>query len=238
MPSARQTLLKNLPWCYRLPKPISKQHSISSQYHLRHPHFRVLSALALFVITSVCSLGYSSACFAVFYQNPALAENAITIGHNWDKTPYHFFQEKGAIKIAPRVKKWSKTTGLMPSAVKFRRLSKRWGSCTADNEIIFNHDAVKLPFTLIDYIVVHELCHIKHKDHSKDFYRELAKYMPDWEALEERLGDIRSYRFRFDEKDTLIQISPAVYKQREELERILEPFTLNDDITVRKVSWG
>ncbi|HBT87438.1 MAG TPA: hypothetical protein DEB50_02890 [Desulfobacter sp.] len=57
--------------------------------------------------------------------------------------------------------------------------------------MIFNHDAVKLPFTLIDYIVVHELCHIKHKDHSKDFYRELAKYMPDWEVLEERLGDMK-----------------------------------------------
>jgi len=102
-----------------------------------------------------------------------------------------FFREKAAIKIAPRVKKWSKTTGLTPTAVKFRRLSKRWGSCTADNEIILNHDAVKLPFTLIDYIIVHELCHIKHKDHSKAFYRELGKYMPDWEALEERLGDMK-----------------------------------------------
>ncbi|WDP93157.1 MAG: M48 family metallopeptidase [Desulfobacter sp.] len=74
-----------------------------------------------------------------------------------------------------------------PSAVKFRRLTKRWGSCTRDNEIILNYDAVKLPFTLIDYIVVHELVHIKHKDHSKAFYQELAKYMPDWELLEEKL---------------------------------------------------
>ena len=115
--------------------------------------------------------------------NPALADQGAAI----NEALQLFFREKAAIKIAPRVKKWSKTTGLMPSAVKFRRLSKRWGSCTADNEIIFNHDAVKLPFTLIDYIVVHELCHIKHKDHSKTFYQELAKYMTDWEALEERL---------------------------------------------------
>jgi len=98
-----------------------------------------------------------------------------------------FYREKAAIKITPRVKKWSKATGLTPAALKFRKLDKRWGSCTADNEIIFNHDAVKLPFTLIDYIVVHELCHIKHKDHSKAFYRELAKYMPDSAVLEERL---------------------------------------------------
>lgn len=115
--------------------------------------------------------------------NPALPDQGAAI----NEALQLFFREKAAIKIAPRVKNWSKTTGLMPSAVKFRRLSKRWGSCTADNEILLNHDAVKLPFTLIDYIVVHELCHIKHKDHSKDFYRELAKYMPDWEVFDERL---------------------------------------------------
>ena len=115
--------------------------------------------------------------------NPALPDQGAAI----NEALQVFFREKAGIKIAPRVKKWSKTTGLMPSAVKFRKLSKCWGSCTADNEIIFNHDAVKLPFTLIDYIVVHELCHIKHKDHSKDFYRELTKYMPDWAVLEQRL---------------------------------------------------
>ena len=119
--------------------------------------------------------------------NPALPDQGAAI----NEALQLFFREKAAIKIAPRVEKWSKTTGLMPSAVKFRRLSKRWGSCTADNEIIFNHDTVKLPFTLIDYIVVHEICHIKHKDHSKDFYRELAKYMADWAVLEERLCGMR-----------------------------------------------
>jgi len=115
--------------------------------------------------------------------NPALPDQGGAI----NEALQLFFRDKAGIKIVPRVKKWSTSTGLTPTAVKFRRLSKRWGSCTADNEIIFNHDAVKLPFTLIDYIVVHELCHIKHKDHSKAFYRELAKYVPDWEALEERL---------------------------------------------------
>jgi len=119
--------------------------------------------------------------------NPALPDQGAAI----NETLQLFFREKATIKIAPRVKKWSKTTGLTPTTVKFRRLSKRWGSCSADNEIILNHDAVKLPFTLIDCIVVHELCHIKHKDHSKDFYRELAKYMPDWAVLEERLGNMK-----------------------------------------------
>ncbi len=115
--------------------------------------------------------------------NPALPDRNSAI----NEALQYFCREKSIIKIKPRVKKWTQTTGLIPAAVKFRRLDKRWGSCTRDNEIIINHDAVKLPFTLIDYIVVHELVHIKHKDHSKEFYKEVAKYIPEWALLDEKL---------------------------------------------------
>lgn len=115
--------------------------------------------------------------------NPALPDRDSAINEVFQ----YFCREKSIIKITPRVTKWTQTTGLIPAAVKFRRLTKRWGSCTSDNEIIINHDAVKLPFTLIDYIVVHELVHIKHKDHSKDFYKEVLKYIPDWALLDEKL---------------------------------------------------
>ena len=99
----------------------------------------------------------------------------------------NFARGKAIIKIIPRIKTWSQTTGLTPTDIKFRKLSKRWGSCTKANEVIINFDAVKLPFTLIDYIAVHELVHIKHKDHSKDFYKEIAKFIPDWKDLDEKL---------------------------------------------------
>ncbi len=108
-----------------------------------------------------------------------------------DKALEIFAREKAKEKILPRVKKWSDTMGLVPNSVSLRKLSKRWGSCTNDNDILINFDAVKLPFTLIDYIIIHELTHIKHKDHSKDFYRELSKYAPDWEDMDERLGDMK-----------------------------------------------
>jgi len=98
-----------------------------------------------------------------------------------------FSREKARQKISPRIEKWSQTTGLIPKGFQFRKLAKRWGSCTNADEIIINYDAIKLPFTLIDYIIVHELAHIKHKDHSKDFYREVAKFVPDWQELDEKL---------------------------------------------------
>ena len=98
-----------------------------------------------------------------------------------------FAREKAIVKITPRIKTWSQTTGLTPTNIKFRKLAKRWGSCTKANEVIINFDAVKLPFTLIDYIVVHELAHIKHKHHSKDFYKGIAKFVPDWKVLDDKL---------------------------------------------------
>ena len=98
-----------------------------------------------------------------------------------------FAREKAIVKITPRIKTWSQTTGLTPTNIKFRKLAKRWGSCTKTNEVIINFDAVKLPFTLIDYIVVHELAHIRHKHHSKEFYKELAMFIPEWKVLDDKL---------------------------------------------------
>jgi predicted metal-dependent hydrolase len=79
----------------------------------------------------------------------------------------NFFKEKAREKIAPRIRKWSKLTGLEYGELKFMKLEKRWGSCTSLNNILINIDAVKLPFSLIDYLIVHELAHTKIKNHSK-----------------------------------------------------------------------
>ncbi|MEP5936245.1 MAG: YgjP-like metallopeptidase domain-containing protein, partial [Winogradskyella arenosi] len=68
-----------------------------------------------------------------------------------------FFREKAIEKITPRLKKWSKKTGLKFNELKIRKLDKRWGSCTPTNNIIINIEAIKLPYTLIDYLIVHEL---------------------------------------------------------------------------------
>lgn len=102
-----------------------------------------------------------------------------------------FSREKAEVKITPRIKIWIQSTGLTPTDVRFRKLDKRWGSCSPADEIIINFDAVKLPFSVIDYIIVHELAHIKHKDHSKDFDREVAKFIPNWKSLNEKLCGMR-----------------------------------------------
>ena len=67
------------------------------------------------------------------------------------------------------------------------KMDKRWGSCTPGNIIHINIDAVRLPYTLIDYLVVHELVHTTHKNHSKDFWAELSKHLPNWKDLDEQM---------------------------------------------------
>lgn len=67
------------------------------------------------------------------------------------------------------------------------KFDKRWGSCTSDNKISINVDAIKLPYSLIDYILVHELVHTKIKDHSKEFWAEVSKHLPNWKELDDKM---------------------------------------------------
>lgn len=99
----------------------------------------------------------------------------------------NFFREKAREKIGPRVRKWSKATGLQFRELKFLKLEKRWGSCTPANNILINIDAVKLPFSLIDYLIVHELVHTKIKNHSKEFWAELSKHILNWKELDDMM---------------------------------------------------
>jgi len=98
-----------------------------------------------------------------------------------------FYRGKAAEKISPRVRYWSERTGLSFNQLKFIYMEKRWGSCTPTNNIILNTEAIKLPITLIDYLIVHELCHVRVKNHSKEFWAEVARYLPNWRELDERM---------------------------------------------------
>ncbi|GAB2777949.1 hypothetical protein HNQ93_001722 [Hymenobacter luteus] len=102
-----------------------------------------------------------------------------------------FYRRKAQEKIPPRVRKWAAQTGLSYQELKFRRMAKRWGSCTSTNTILLNPDVIRLPFTLIDYVIVHELCHTKVKDHSKSFWAELANHLPNWRELDRAVMDFQ-----------------------------------------------
>lgn len=76
--------------------------------------------------------------------------------------------------------------------INFKNMQSRWGTCSAKGRITLNTHLIKAPINCIDYVIVHELCHLAEHNHSKKFYRLLRQVSPDWEKtkdyLDERAG--------------------------------------------------
>ena len=71
--------------------------------------------------------------------------------------------------------------------ITLRTMRKRWGSCSPRGHIVLNPHLVKAPRDCIDYVIMHELCHLKEHNHGPQFYRSLSQVMPDWKAVKSRL---------------------------------------------------
>lgn len=89
-----------------------------------------------------------------------------------------------AEKLPPRVDYWSAKMGLSPASVKITSAKKRFGSCSNRGSVCFSCFLMLYPDDAIDYVIVHELAHLKHMDHSADFYRLVEQYLPDYRAQE------------------------------------------------------
>lgn len=74
-----------------------------------------------------------------------------------------------------------------PSSIVLREMPTRWGSCTAKGKIILNPELIKAPKGCIEYVILHELCHLIHYDHTQKFIDLQTKEMPDWEKWKMRL---------------------------------------------------
>jgi predicted metal-dependent hydrolase len=68
-----------------------------------------------------------------------------------------------------------------------RRMKRRWGSLSDKGVITLNTDLIRAPKECIDYVVTHELCHLKYRNHGPEFYKLLESVIPDWEKIKERL---------------------------------------------------
>ena len=66
-------------------------------------------------------------------------------------------------------------------------MEKRWGSCTTGGKIILNVELIKAPVSCITYVILHELCHLVHHNHSLAFYSLLESFMPDWRRWKQLL---------------------------------------------------
>ncbi len=75
--------------------------------------------------------------------------------------------------------------------IRLRRMPKRWGTCIAKGVVHLNPDLIKFPAICVEYVIIHELCHLIEANHNRNFYQLLQRIMPDWEEKKIRLEKTR-----------------------------------------------
>ncbi len=121
-------------------------------------------------------------------------ENKLAVMKNREKKEVHLTETEiselkaKAKEILPqKVAHFSEVMGLKPTGVKITSAKKRFGSCSGKNSLCFSYLLMLYPDEAIDYVVVNELAHIKHHNHSGQFYKLIEKYMPDYKRREKLL---------------------------------------------------
>ena len=92
-----------------------------------------------------------------------------------------------AARLPERVQAWRAKAGVAMPRVVVADQRKRWGSCDRSGTIRLNWRIIQAPMRLVDYVVVHELVHLRHRGHGRDYWRAVARVMPDYERRREEL---------------------------------------------------
>ncbi|MCK5029973.1 MAG: M48 family metallopeptidase [Thermoplasmatales archaeon] len=97
------------------------------------------------------------------------------------------YHKKSQEIIKERAEKYEKYFDKKPEKIRIKELKNKWGTCTGKNNISLNWRLVFAKTSIIDYVVVHELCHLKHKNHSNKFWKEVEKIIPNYKESKEWL---------------------------------------------------
>ncbi|WP_051350709.1 M48 family metallopeptidase [Caloramator sp. ALD01] len=108
-----------------------------------------------------------------------------------------WLKEESKVVLKQRVEFFSQKYNLVPNRVVIKEQKTIWGSCSSKGNINLNWRLILVPLDVLDYVVVHELCHLKHHNHSKKFWDLVKEIMPDFEKkkmwLKENGGRLFSY---------------------------------------------
>lgn len=98
-----------------------------------------------------------------------------------------WYKRQAEVKLRDKVARWAPQVGVDVPAVSVKTFKSRWGSCTAKGELQFNWKIMMSPNRMVDYVVVHELCHLIRHDHSSEFWAEVGRILPDYQECREWL---------------------------------------------------
>ncbi len=92
----------------------------------------------------------------------------------------HWYRSQAEVRFKEKVKRYASVVGVEPTDVSVKCFQSRWGSCNIKGEIQFHWKVIMAPHRIVDYVVVHELCHLKHHDHSPAFWKSVERIVPDY----------------------------------------------------------
>jgi predicted metal-dependent hydrolase len=98
-----------------------------------------------------------------------------------------YYNARGLERLTGRVQYFAPKAGITPGRIGVRELGHRWASCSPTGNLAFHWKCMMAPATIIDYIVVHELCHFHHLDHTDAFWNEVDKVLPNYRERKEWL---------------------------------------------------
>ena len=104
-----------------------------------------------------------------------------------------WMRERAKEQFSRRLGKWLKwcaERGLPEPKAQLLSMPKRWGSAHKDGRVSLNPELIRAPSACVDYVIAHELCHMKHPHHDKAFFAELEKLCPKWKAIKLRLESL------------------------------------------------
>jgi len=101
-----------------------------------------------------------------------------------------WYKERAAEQLPVVVEKWTSRIGARPKEILIRSQRRRWGSCASDGTIRFNWRVLMTEPALVEHVVVHEMLHLKHLNHSAAFWQEFNRIMPDYGIRKSRLNEV------------------------------------------------
>lgn len=110
-------------------------------------------------------------------------------GEKIEKQDADFYKKKAKEYIVPRCKELAEEYGFSFYAIRITSASTRWGSCSSRKTLNFSYRLVMAPKDSIDYVIIHELCHLREMNHSAKFWSHVASFMPNYKVYEKHLKD-------------------------------------------------
>lgn len=125
--------------------------------------------------------------FSSLHEKIQKAKNTIHI----EKYYALFYQNEAHLTLPSRLSHYARKMELHPKEIRFKKMRRRWGSCSSSGIITLNTMMMQLSYEHIDYIIVHELAHLRHMNHSKEFHALVRTILEDEKRLRRELREIR-----------------------------------------------